>query len=140
MRLEVLPGVLFALLAATAALAQGKQEPNNDRLRRDQAEILRKAERLRDVMTRMLTRYEQEGRVEQTKLLKSGLEHLQSSSVLEDVAGIRNDLDALRNPITRLLPRYMNFRLVFENDINASSPKRPSLKSLALVYRVKVPD
>lgn len=49
-------------------------------------------------------------------------------------------LDSIRSPVTRLLPRYMNYRLVFENDINPSAPKRPSLKSLALVYRVKVPD
>jgi len=49
-------------------------------------------------------------------------------------------VDSIRSPITHLLPRFMNFRLVFENDINTSAPKRPSLKSLAIVYRVKVPD
>jgi hypothetical protein len=50
------------------------------------------------------------------------------------------DIDRLRNPITQLLPRFLNFRLVFENDINASAPKRPALKSMSLVYRVKVPN
>ena len=94
MQLRVLLGVLLALFAATVGLAQGNQGPDTDRIRRDEAEILRKAERLREVMTRMLARYEQEGRVEQAKLLKTGLEHLQSSAVVEDVAGIRIDLDA----------------------------------------------
>lgn len=49
-------------------------------------------------------------------------------------------IDSIRNPATRLLPRYMNFRLVFENDISTSAPKRPALRSLSLVYRVKTPD
>lgn len=49
-------------------------------------------------------------------------------------------LDTIRNPVTRLLPRLMNFRLVFENDISKTAPKRPALNSLALVYRVKTPD
>jgi hypothetical protein len=84
--------VLFST-TMIGALAQG-QDQDSERLRRDQAEILRKAERLRDVMTRLLVQYEKDGRVEQAKLLRNGLEHLESSSVLEDVAGIRNDLDA----------------------------------------------
>lgn len=78
----------------TAAVVQGDSAQDLDRLRRDQAEILRKAERLRDVMTRLLARYESEGRVEQTKLLKTGLQHLEKGAILESVAGIRNDLDA----------------------------------------------
>ncbi len=94
MQLSWLWRVTFALLLATVGFAQVNQDQDTDRIRRDQAEILRKAERLRDVMTRLLSRYEQDGRVEQAKLLKSGLEHLQTSGVLEDVAGIRADLDA----------------------------------------------
>jgi hypothetical protein len=49
-------------------------------------------------------------------------------------------IDTLRDPVTRLLPRYLNFRVVFENDINVSSPKRPSLRSMAIVYRVTAPN
>lgn len=58
---------------------------------------------------------------------------------LTPYASLEN-LDQLRGTLTRLLPRYINFRVVFENDINTSSPKRPSLKSLSLVYRVKAPN
>lgn len=49
-------------------------------------------------------------------------------------------IGTLRNQITGLLPRYMNFRLIMENDIAISSPKRPSLKSLAIVYRMQTPQ
>lgn len=84
--------IMLATLLATPMAQVGGQD--TERLRHDQAEILRKAERLRDVMTRLLTQYEADGRVEQAKLLRNGLEHLQNSAVLEDVAGIRNDLDA----------------------------------------------
>jgi hypothetical protein len=93
MRVHFLLGVVLSL-AGHGVCAQGTLEQDTARIRADQAEILRKAERLREVMTRMLTRYEAEGRVEQAKLLKAGLEHLQACAVLEDVAGIRNDLDA----------------------------------------------
>lgn len=49
-------------------------------------------------------------------------------------------LATLRNPQSGLLPRYLNFRLIMENDIAANSPKRPSLKSLSVVYRVRTPQ
>src|SRR5690606_18759775 len=89
---RVMRTVLFCLVAGGIA-AQG-QESDTARLRRDQAEILRKAERLRDVMQRLLDRYEQEGRAEQAKRLRAGLEHLEAAKLLEDVAGIRADLHA----------------------------------------------
>lgn len=63
-----------------------------ERLRRDQDEILRKAERLERLMQRLLTRYEREGKQEQVEYLKAGLAHLESTGILSDVAGIREDL------------------------------------------------
>jgi hypothetical protein len=83
----------LALLAgpcAAVALAAPQHDP--DDLRRDEEEILRKSERLRDLMQTLLQRYRQEGRAQQVKLLEDGLQHLQESGLLEDVAGIRDSL------------------------------------------------
>jgi hypothetical protein len=82
---------VFALLLALSSL--GAQDTGNRaELLREQAAILRKAERLRDLMQRLLARYEREGRTEQVKLLQSGLEHLTAAGLLEGVADIRTDL------------------------------------------------
>ncbi len=45
-------------------------------------------------------------------------------------------LDSIRNPVTGLLPRFFNFRLVMENNINSDPAVSPSLRGMALVYRV----
>lgn len=85
--------VLSLLLLAVTPVTGVTQEPVNPaQLQREQAEILRKAERLRDLMQRLLARYEREGRTQQATLLRQGLEHLQKAGLVEDVAGIRNDL------------------------------------------------
>lgn len=78
------------------------QQASIEHLRRDQDEILRKGERLQALMQRLLVRYQQEGKQQQVELLQQGLEHLLQSGVLQDFAGIRDDLvasawsDALR--------------------------------------------
>lgn len=84
-------GVCGLLLAPATATAQVDQA-TIDRLRRDQDEILRKAERLQALMQRLEQRYEREGKKEQVALLKEGQAHLERSGVLRDVAGIRDDL------------------------------------------------
>jgi hypothetical protein len=85
------------LLAAAAALAPAaaQQEPEAlERLRRDQEEILRKAERLRGMMQRLQQRYEREDKPDQVKLLLEGIAHLERSGLLREVAGIRDDIAA----------------------------------------------
>lgn len=47
------------------------------------------------------------------------------------------NLDRIRSQVSGLLPQYLNFRLIFENDINTAAPKRPSLRSMALLYRLR---
>ncbi len=91
----------FVLLAALSVTAFGNDrllaqvEPAVvERLRRDQDEILRKAERMRALMDRLQQRYEREGKQDQVALLRQGLEHLDKASLLRDVASIRDDLAA----------------------------------------------
>jgi len=87
---------LAALLAAFAcvpAMAQSDAEAL-ERLRRDQDEILRKAERLQGMMQRLQQRYEREGKPDQVKLLREGLAHLERSGILREVASIRDDIAA----------------------------------------------
>ncbi|MCA8973351.1 MAG: hypothetical protein KDC98_01450 [Planctomycetes bacterium] len=82
-------------LAATATAVRSQQEPERiDRLRGEQQEILRKTERLQTLMTRLLQRYQREGKKEQVDLLEAGLAHLEQSAILHDVASIRDDLGA----------------------------------------------
>ena len=95
--------LLTALLAITASsntlLAQSNSPKTVDpqaieRLRRDQDEIMRKAESLKKLMTRLMTRYQRENKQEQVDYLKEGLKHLDRSGILRDVATIREDLEA----------------------------------------------
>ena len=87
-------------LAAAAAPAPAQQDPAQqdpeamERLRRDQEEILRKAERLHGMMQRLQQRYEREQKPEQVKLLQEGVAHLERSGLLREVAGIRDDIAA----------------------------------------------
>jgi len=87
-------------LAAAAAPAPAQQDPTQqdpeamERLRRDQEEILRKAERLHGMMQRLQQRYEREQKPEQVKLLQEGVAHLERSGLLREVAGIRDDIAA----------------------------------------------
>ncbi|MBL8730728.1 MAG: hypothetical protein JNM25_20080 [Planctomycetes bacterium] len=88
-------------LLATAPVLRAQTSPDRaadaDRmaqLRRDQDEILRKAERLQGLMQRLQQRYEREGKQEQVELLRQGQEHLERSGVLREVASIRDDLAA----------------------------------------------
>ncbi len=50
-----------------------------------------------------------------------------------------DNLDLIRNPANGLLPRYMNFRIIMENNLLASPPLSPALRSFAVVYRVDAP-
>jgi hypothetical protein len=45
-------------------------------------------------------------------------------------------LDTLRDPLTNLLPRYMNFRLIMENNVSASPATVPSLRGMGFAYRM----
>jgi hypothetical protein len=45
-------------------------------------------------------------------------------------------LEEFRDPLTGLLPRFMNFRLVMQSNIASSPVATPTLRSLSIVYRV----
>lgn len=49
-------------------------------------------------------------------------------------------LNDIRNPLTGLLPRFLNFRLVMTNNIAASPAVSPSLRSMSVVFRMRSPD
>jgi hypothetical protein len=83
-----------ALAALSPALRAQTDPESIERLRRDQDEILRKAERLQALMQRLLQRYEREQKPEQVQLLRSGIAHLEQSGILREVASIRDDLAA----------------------------------------------
>jgi hypothetical protein len=81
--------------AAIAAQVDPQQSSERlEQLRRDQDEILRKAERLQVLMDRLRQRYEREQRADQVQLLQQGLTHLQQAGVLREIAGVRDDLAA----------------------------------------------
>ncbi len=91
--LSLLPvGMVTGQESATQGQDQNQQAV--ERLRRDQDEIMRKAERLEKLMTRLMTRYQRENKQEQVDYLKEGLAHLKRSGVLRDVATIREDLES----------------------------------------------
>lgn len=46
------------------------------------------------------------------------------------------NLDSLRDPLTQELPRFVNFRLVLENNVDSDPTVVPTLRSLGLVFRV----
>jgi len=83
----------FGCAAAVPSLPAQTAPETVERLRRDQDEILRKAERLQALMQRLLQRYEREGKKE-VELLRQGLEHLDRSGILRDAASVRDDLAA----------------------------------------------
>ena len=58
------------LQAQGGGTQQGVDQDVIDKLRRDQDEILRKAERMRALMERLQQRYEREGKKEQVELLR----------------------------------------------------------------------
>ncbi|MHC4814508.1 MAG: hypothetical protein ACYTFN_15575 [Planctomycetota bacterium] len=84
------------MLTLTPALAAQQEVPDTEQLGREQAELLRKAERLRDLMKRLLVRYssKKEDRKRQVELIQEGLKHLEESGLLRDAAAVRSDLDA----------------------------------------------
>ena len=84
-----------SLPTAPAVLASPQQEETQDRVSRDQTEVLRRANRLWNLMQDLLVRYQQEeGRAQQIELLQKGIAHLEESGLLEGVADIRIDLQA----------------------------------------------
>ena len=85
---------IMATGAVTPARAQEADPATLERLRRDQDEILRKAERLQKLMTRLKVRYQREGKAEQVAYLEEGLAHLERSGVLRDVASIRENIES----------------------------------------------
>jgi hypothetical protein len=85
--------VLLGCIFVSAAPAQS--DPDTvAKLRRDQDDILRKAEHLQALMQKLLQRYEREHKAEHVKLLQEGLAHIERSGILRDVATIRDDLTA----------------------------------------------
>lgn len=84
-----------ALTVATAlhAFVVAQDQGGTD-LPRDQAEILRKAERLRSMMDGLAARYEREGAADKVRLLKEGLKHLDQTRLLEEAAAARQSLDS----------------------------------------------
>jgi|GEM_PF-5348786 len=91
--------LLLAMLLVYAApaaqlTAQQLDKATIERLRRDQDEILRKAERLQKLMTRLKVRFEREGKDEQVAYLAEGLAHLDRSGILRDVASIRENIES----------------------------------------------
>ena len=49
-------------------------------------------------------------------------------------------LGEIRNELTGLLPRFMNFRLVMTNNIDVTPAISPSLRSMSVVYRMAAPS
>jgi len=86
--------IACACVALFALFAPAIKAQVDERLQRDQAEILRRAERLEGLMQSLKTRYEKEGHTDKVQLLEQGLQHLQTTGLLDDVAKVRNDLDA----------------------------------------------
>lgn len=87
--------LLVALPCTATVRAQNQTDPEAiERLRRDQEEILRKAESLQRLMQRLVRRYETEKKPDQVKLLQEGLAHLDRSGILREVASIRDDIAA----------------------------------------------
>ena len=85
---------LSCFASPAGLVAQQLDKPTIERLRRDQDEILRKAERLQKLMTRLKVRYEREGKQEQVAYLTEGLAHLERSGILRDVASIRENIES----------------------------------------------
>lgn len=85
--------LLILLAGASGTLPSVAAQQDSELILRDQAEILRKANRLKDLMTRLLQRYQQEGREQQAGLLQQGLAHLEASGILEETASVHNSLD-----------------------------------------------
>jgi hypothetical protein len=50
---------------------------------------------------------------------------------------VEEKLDTIRDPATRLLPRYMNLRLIMENNTAVTPALSPALHSLGVVYRMR---
>ena len=47
-----------------------------------------------------------------------------------------DDIDQVRDPASQLLPRYMNFRLIIESNVDATPAIVPALRDFSLVYRM----
>jgi hypothetical protein len=47
-----------------------------------------------------------------------------------------DDLNLIRTPGNNLLPRYLNMRLVMQNNVDVTPALSPSLRSMSVVYRV----
>lgn len=87
--------LIAAAFGSVPAVLPAQNDPEQlERLRRDQDEILRKAERLQALMQRLMQRYARENKADQIVLLKEGLAHLERSGILREVASIRDDIAA----------------------------------------------
>ena len=97
--MKLIPRSLLLLTLCAPAFAtlhaQDSDRPQTlQKLRAEQDEILRKAVRMNELMGRLQQRYERENKPEQVALLKQGIQHLEQSAILKDVASIRDDLSA----------------------------------------------
>jgi len=48
-----------------------------------------------------------------------------------------DQIDVIRDPLSHMLPRFINMRIVFENDTDSTPPVSPKLRSFGVVYRMK---
>ena len=49
---------------------------------------------------------------------------------------IEGELDTLRDPVTNLLPRFFNTRLVMENNVDSDNAAVPFLRGFGISYRM----
>ncbi|MCA8943383.1 MAG: hypothetical protein KDB80_12540 [Planctomycetes bacterium] len=81
------------LVGLSIAPVATSQQPTPERITREQDEVLRKVERLRQLMTRLLERYDRDGKSEQAELLRRGLSHLEQSQLFKAASSIQTELD-----------------------------------------------
>ena len=84
---------IAALLGVTGTCQA--QQSSDSRLNREQNEVLRKSERLRELMTQLLKRYRRDGGEEDVvRLLEAGIAHLEKSALMDAASSIQSNLDA----------------------------------------------
>lgn len=94
--LALTAGFTVVLSLTPTPLRAQQDPPSTEQLGREQAELVRKAQRLHDLMRRLLERYsaKKENRAHQVELIEKGLKHLEESGLLKDAADVRSHLDA----------------------------------------------
>lgn len=88
-------GLVLATAAFQGVLAPATAQAQDPvpRLQRESNEILRKIDRLQELMKRLLARYERDGQEDKARLLREGLAHLDQSRVQGAASAVRKSLD-----------------------------------------------